>query len=113
MHTPILFLSSELNRRQLKSGGWSYLSSTRTSIEATCPAALALIGGNPQTCESAMRCFKNMQLRQGAWPAFLSDRQACWTTSLALVTFNILDDAASARDRAVNWAIRDEGKEEK
>jgi hypothetical protein len=74
-------------------------------------AALALIGSYPQTCESAMTWLEKQQLRQGAWPAFLPDREPSWTTSLALIAFNILNDASSARDRAVDWAIADRGKE--
>lgn len=108
---PISLLSSELNRRQLKSGGWSYLCTTQTSIEVTCLAALSLIGSYPRTCRSAMACLEKQQMEEGAWPAFLPDREASWTTSLALITFNILDDTSSARDRAVSWAVKDQGKE--
>jgi hypothetical protein len=64
-------LSSELERYQLKSGEWGYLNSTQTSIEATCLAALALIGSYPQSCKSAMACFGNQQIENGAWTVVL------------------------------------------
>ncbi len=50
-------------------------------------------------------------METGGWPAFVPDREPSWTTSLALITFSILADTSSARDRAVDWALADKGKE--
>jgi hypothetical protein len=103
--------ASELLARQLKSGGWSYIGSQQPSIEATCLGALALVGLNPQASERALLCFSKHQLQSGGWPAFVPDREPSWTTSLALITFSILADTSAARERAVEWALTNKGKE--
>ncbi len=81
------------------------------SVEATCLAALALVELNPRASERALGCLGKHQLQNGAWPAFVPDREPAWTTSLALITFSILADTSSARNRAVDWALTDKGKE--
>lgn len=107
----ITALHQELAIRQLPCGGWSYFKSQQLSIEATCLGALALIGLDQQASEKALLCLSKHQLQNGAWPAFVPDREPSWTTSLALVTFSVLADTVSERDRAVEWAIADRGKE--
>jgi hypothetical protein len=104
-------MHAELARRQLRSGGWSYLGSSQVSIEATSLGALALIGVDQQKCVRALTCLFDSQLSNGGWPAFLPDAEASWTTSLAIATLSVLSDSADARDRAVNWAVTDKGRE--
>ncbi len=58
-----------------------------------------------------MACLFRTQLSNGAWPAFLPDVEASWTTSLAITTFSVLSDSADARDRGVDWAVTDKGRE--
>jgi hypothetical protein len=72
---------------------------------------LALVGLDPQPSKRAIECLAKQQLQNGAWPAFVPDREPSWTTSLALITFSILADTAYERDRAVKWAVLDKGKE--
>jgi hypothetical protein len=104
-------LAQQLAIRQLGSGGWNYSDNTQTSIEATCLGALALTGLDSQVSDTALRCLAHSQLKNGAWPAFIPDTEPSWATSLALITFSILADTSPARDRAVDWALTDKGKE--
>ena len=104
-------VQQELARRQLPSGGWSYRGQLQISIESTCLAAVALIGVDQSKSQHALRELLQTQLPNGAWPAFVPDREPSWATSLALITLNILADGSEARDRAVQWAVRDEGRE--
>jgi hypothetical protein len=104
-------LYQELANRRLPSGGWSYLGRPQISIECTCLAALALSGLDKQRSQHALTDLLRMQLARGAWPAFVPDREPSWATSLALITLNILADSSEARDRAVNWAVRDKERE--
>lgn len=104
-------LHQELASRQLPSGGWSYLGRSQISIESTCLAALALSGLDEQKSQHALTALLAMQLADGAWPAFVPDGAPSWTTSLALITFSILADTSAARDRAVDWALTNKGKE--
>ena len=104
-------LHQELASRQLPSGGWSYLGRRQISIESTCLGALALIGLDEQRSQHALADLLRMQLGHGAWPAFVPDDEPSWTTSLALITLSILAGSSSARDRAVDWALTDKGKE--
>lgn len=101
----------QLTMRQLGSGGWSYSAAPQISTEVTCLGALALVGLNLQASERALGCLSRHQLQNGAWPAFIPDPEPSWPTSLALITFSILADTSSARDRAVDWAVTDKGKE--
>ena len=93
------------------SGGWSYLRSQQLSIETACLGALALVGLDTQGSEAALRCLSQHQLQNGAWPAFVPDLEPSWTTGLALIALSVLSDTSAARDRAVDWALTDEGKE--
>jgi hypothetical protein len=104
-------LAQQLTNRQFGSGAWSYSNNHQMSVEATCLAALALIELNPRASERALGWLAKHQLQNGAWPAFVPDREPSWCTSFALVTFSILADTASARDRAVDWAVANQGKE--
>lgn len=104
-------LQPELARRQLRSGGWSYFGSSQVSIESTCLGTLALIGLDQSRCANALACLFRTQLSTGAWPAFLPDAEASWTTSLAISTLSVLSDSSDARDRAVDWALRYKGRE--
>lgn len=104
-------IHAELAKRQLLSGSWSYLGSSQVSIECTCIGALALIGLDESRCADALACLLRSQLSNGAWPAFIPDTEPSWTTSLAITTLSVLSDSADARDRAVDWAVTDKGRE--
>lgn len=104
-------IHAELAKRQLDSGGWSYLGSSQVSIESTCLGGLALIGLDQSTCANALACLFRAQLSNGGWPAFVPDTEASWATSLAIITLSVLSDSADARDHAVDWAVTDKGRE--
>jgi hypothetical protein len=96
-------LDENLIRRQLSSGGWSFLGSRQVSVEATCLAVLA--GG----FESER--LLGLQRRDGSWPAFSGDTEASWTTALALCVLNAMNDGDSARKRAFQWLLEERGQE--
>lgn len=104
-------LHAELAKRQLHSGAWSYLGRSQVSIESTCIGALALIGLDESRCADALACLFRSQLSNGAWPAFIPDTEPSWTTSLAIITLSVLSDSVAARDRAVDWAVTEKGRE--
>jgi hypothetical protein len=53
----------------------------------------------------------NCQLSDGSWPSFLGDAEGTWTTSLAVCTLISLNEMSSATDKALNWLVRERGKE--
>jgi hypothetical protein len=98
----------ELARRELSEGGWSFTGSAQASIEATSLAGLALANIN---ATRAGQFLLHTQRRDGAWPAFLSDPEASWTTALVVPALTVLNDSSSARERAVAWILNTRGRE--
>ncbi len=70
-----------------------------------------MIGLDERRSERALTNLLQMNLSRGAWPAFVPDKEPSWATSLALITLNVLADTSLARDRAVDWALTNKGKE--
>src|ERR1700731_4263435 len=104
-------LARLLLMRQLPSGGWSYLSSSQTSVEATSLAAMALSSESSAASGSGIEQLLRLQRRDGGWPAFLGDSEGSWTTALALCALNEMTDFAGAREKAFHWLIAERGRE--
>ena len=57
----------------------------------------------------------DLQRRDGAWPAFVGDSEASWTTALALCALNGTGEFTSAREKAFHCefpaSVRDCGSQ--
>ena len=104
-------LAGPLLTRQLRSGGWSYFGSQQSSVEATSLAVMALSTESPNAARSGFDQMLDLQRRDGAWPAFVGDSEASWTTALALCALNGTDEFTSAREKAFHWLVEERGRE--
>jgi len=104
-------LARALEERRLPLGGWSYLKSSQTSVEATSLAAMALSSESSAASGSGIEQLLRLQRRDGGWPAFLGDSEGSWTTALALCALNEMTDFAGAREKAFHWLIAERGRE--
>jgi len=107
----VSLLPRSLEARRLPLGGWSYLNSSQTSVEATSLAAMALSSESSDASGSGIEQLLRLQRRDGGWPAFLGDSEGSWTTALALCTLNQMTDFASAREKGFHWLIAERGRE--
>jgi hypothetical protein len=103
-------LAELLLGRQLPSGGWNYLSSPQTSVEATSLAVMALGSEVPKASKPAVAELLRLQRPDGSWPAFLGDTEDSWTTPLAVCALK-LNEIGAARERAFRWLIKERGRE--
>jgi hypothetical protein len=97
--------------RQLRSGGWSYFGFEQSSVEATTLAVMAVTTESPEAARSALNHLSDLQRRDGAWPAFVGDTEASWTTALVLCALNGTGEFASARENAFHWLVSERGRE--
>jgi len=104
-------LAGPLLTRQLRSGGWSYFGSQQSSVEATSLAVMALSTESPNAARYGLDQMLDLQRRDGAWPAFVGDSEASWTTALALCTLNGTGEFTSAREMAFHWLVSEGGRE--
>src|SRR6266481_5620187 len=100
-------LAELLLKRQLLSGGWSFLGSRQSSVEATSLAVLALGLDAEDARRSGIAHLLAAQRADGSWPAFFGDSEGGWATALALCTLNTTGDleaagGSSARSLAAN-----------
>src|SRR6202453_3227110 len=111
METISDILTELLLKRQLLSGGWSFLGSRQSSIEATSLAVLALGLDAEDARRSGIAHLLAAQRADGSWPAFLGDSEGSWATALALCTLNTTGDLAAAREKALRWLDAERGRE--
>src|SRR5271154_723224 len=104
-------LARSLKEQRLPLGGWSYLNSSQTSVEATTLAAMALSSESSDASGPGIEQLLRLQRRDGGWPAFLGDSEGSWATALALCTLNQMTDFASAREKGFHWLIAERGRE--
>src|SRR5260370_25592337 len=103
-------LAGALEERGRRLGGWSYLKSSQTRVEATSLAAMALNSESSAASGSGIEQLLHLQRRDGGWPAFLGDSAGSWTTALALCALNEMTDFAGAREKAFHWLIAERGR---
>src|SRR5258708_25843333 len=111
MHTVGDILAELLLKRQLLSGGWSFLGARQSSVEATSLAVLSLGLDAEDARRSGIAHLLSAQSADGSWPAFLGDSEASWATALALCTLNTTGDLAVAREKALRWLDAERGQE--
>jgi hypothetical protein len=104
-------LGQTLITRRLSSGGWSYLASNQTSVEATALSVMALSTESVATARLGIAQLLRLQRRDGAWPAFVGDTEASWTTALVLCALNATGEFGSARENAFHWLVSERGRE--
>ena len=104
-------LETLLIRRRLEPGGWPFFRSEQASVEATCLAILAVGATAHGSGVSESRFLMNCQLSDGSWPSFSGDTEGTWTTGLAISTLISLNAMSSSSDKALNWLVRERGKE--
>jgi hypothetical protein len=104
-------LAGLLLTRQLRSGGWSYFGSQQSSVEATSLAVMALSTESPDAARSGLDQMLDLQRGEGAWPAFVGDSEASWTTALMLCALNGTGEFTSAREKAFHWLVAERGRE--
>jgi len=105
------FLAQLLVTRQLRSGGWSYFGSEQSSVEATTLTVMALGTESRDVARSGLDHLSRLQRWDGAWPAFVGDTEASWTTALTLCALNATDEFGSARENAFHWLVSERGRE--
>jgi len=105
------FFARLLLGRQLRSGGWSYFGSEQSSVEATSLAVMALTTESSEAAQSGLNHLSDLQRRDGAWPAFVGDTEASWTTALVLSALNATGEFTSARKKAFHWLLSERGRE--
>ena len=106
------FLFRLLAERRLPFGGWSYLGSPQIDVEPSCLALMVLSSVSPSDVPmSGIQQLLRLQRRDGAWPAFVGDTEASWTTALVLCALNATGEFASARENAFHWLVSECGRE--
>jgi hypothetical protein len=104
-------LLEELRGRELRGGGWSFFGSRQVSLEATSLASLCLLAESPSEALRLGKLLSGVQLGDGSWPSFVGDREASWTTAVAVCALNSVNDPSKARERGESWLLRTKGRE--
>jgi hypothetical protein len=98
-------------KRQLASGGWSYLGSQQSSVEATSLSILALGLDAVPALRSGIAHVLALQRADGSWPAFSDDSEGSWTTALVLCVLNATGEYSDEREKAARWLVAERGRE--
>ena len=98
-------------KHQLASGGWSYLGSQQSSVEATSLSILALGLDAVPARRSGIAHLLASQRSDGSWPAFSDDSEGSWTTALVLCVLNATGEYSDEREKAARWLDAERGRE--
>ena len=74
-------------------------------------AVMALSTQLPDAVRAGLDQLSHLQRRDGAWPAFVGDTEASWTTALVLGALNGTGQFMSAREKAFHWLVTERGRE--
>ena len=100
-----------LRARQSHARAWGF-GGNQDAVEPTCLAILALRHQPSAHVERALDTIKNLQNKDGSWPAFIGDEpRGCWTTSLAVLS--LLETRYSVEQLAsgIHWLLNARGRE--
>lgn len=91
-------------------GGWGYHPGSRSAVEPSCLALLALPAdshsghaGGAEPMARGLRWLCSQQLADGSWAAFPGQLQGCWVTSLACLVLSAEEHTAGSVARGVRW----------
>jgi hypothetical protein len=93
---------------QNSDGGWGYHPSAQSATEATAWALCALSKPDEdsavqQRVTRGKEWLLRGQLGDGSWPAFATQTDGCWATSLACLALNEVANDSRAVARGVDW----------
>jgi hypothetical protein len=93
---------------QNSDGGWSYHPAGQSAIEPTAWTLCALQNEHRDSASnkaiaSGKDWFERNQLSDGSWPAFASQAEGCWVTSLACLALHEIAGESDAVSRGLAW----------
>ena len=86
-------------------GGWGYQRGTRSAVEPTAWALLALKSQNVSEAalDGGMRWLHRAQLPEGSWPAFAGQGHGCWVTAPACLALSLCGDSSECVAQGLRW----------
>jgi len=98
---------------QNEDGGWGFRSETRSRVEASAWALLALRHWNFPTSltepiSRGLRFLEAAQLPDGSWPASAESREGCWVTSLACWALLGVEEFSKSAGHGLSWLCADQ-----
>jgi len=104
-------LANLLEQQNPASGAWGYRRG-QDAVEPTCLALMAIRAGKGASGRLAARWLEEQQTASGACHAFVGhDEDACWTTSLAVISLVNSFPTSAGLQRVVQWLIKARGRE--
>ena len=101
-----------LLRAQNADGGWGYTPGSRSGVEPTCWALLALNSAFKLQNSTAKEdhpvlrgyeWLRRAPLPDGSWPAFVGQQRGCWVTALACLALRTHEQSRELVRRGVEW----------
>ena len=103
-------LCDELTRRRMPDGWGYHPSDSKTALEPTCLALLALRPRDKDAVVLGIQALSRLQNPDGSWPALAGDQRGCGLTGLAALTLNNFGVASDVQQATV-WLLQSRGKE--
>lgn len=97
-----------LGGAQNADGGWGYRLGSRSAVEPTCWALLALSQvpkSSDRSAAAGRGCdwLCQAQLPDGSWPAHPGQQEGCWVTALACLALHAQGQAFEEVARGIRW----------
>jgi hypothetical protein len=101
-----------LRHAQNEDGGWGFKAGSRSRVEPTAWALLALgesasIAGEDQGQARGVHFLESSQLADGSWPSSPESTEGCWVTALACWALPRAAHTADAVARGMAWLCSD------
>jgi len=98
-----------LRAAQNQDGGWGFREDSRSRVEPTAWALLALRGveSSQEMQRTGFKFLRSSQLPDGSWPASPGQQEGCWVTSLACWALSGDSDSRKAIGAALAWICAD------
>lgn len=98
-----------LQAAQNKDGGWGFQSGSRSRVEPTSWALLALQGlrSSNGMRQAGVGFLRSTQLPDGSWPSSSTQKVGCWAASLASLALLSDPESRSAVAAGLNWICAD------
>src|SRR5215472_12228886 len=86
-------------------GGWGYNWGTRSAVEPTAWALLALWSQkvSESALDEAKGWLRRAQSPEGSWPVFVGQGHGCWVTAPACLALSVCDDSSASVAQGVRW----------